>query len=100
MTKEEELTQQLALETAVRLGLCACLINLVAEHAKVKGGDPSKALAAIETALKNTVSTLKVSAKDAGGGAPDISEFIRQNVNKILDQVFRDAKKQLSKSVH
>ena len=55
MTKEEQLVEQLALEKGVRMGICACLTNLVVEHAKVVGGDQSKALATIRAALDNTV---------------------------------------------
>jgi hypothetical protein len=101
MTKKEQLTEQLALETAIRLGLVACFINLVAQHARVIGGDnPSKALGEIQSAMRHTVSSLKVNAKDAGGGSPDISDFVQRNVNKMLDQAFLDAQKQLSRPVH
>ena len=100
MTKKQELVEQLAIESAVRLGLIACFINLVAQHARVTGGDnPTKALADIHSAMRNTVASLKVNAKDAAGGSPDISDFIQQNVNKMLDRAFQDAQKQLSKQV-
>jgi hypothetical protein len=101
LTKKQQLAEQLALENAVRLGLCACMINLVAEHARVTGGnDPIKALANIKAAMNNTASSLKVNAKDDTGRPVDISDFIQRNVSGLLDQVFVDAQKQLSKSVH
>jgi hypothetical protein len=100
MTKESQLVEQLALEKAVRLGLCACVIDLVVEQAKLKGGNRSKALAAIQTSMKKTASSLKVKAKDSKGGSPDISEVIQKNVTKMLDQVFKEAEKALAKPVH
>jgi len=100
MTKEQQLTQQLAIETAVRLGLCGCMINLIVEHARVVGGDQSKAIETIRGALNKTASSIKVSAKDTAGGAPDISEFVQQNVSKLLDQCCKDAQKRIEKSAH
>jgi hypothetical protein len=100
LTKKQQLTEQLALEKAIRLGLCACLINLICEHARVVGGDQSKALADIETAMKNTASSLKVNAKDDAGDNVDVSDIIQHNVTKMVEQVFVDAKKRLLKSVH
>ncbi len=52
MAKEAQLVEQLALEKAVRLGLCTCVIDLIVEYAKSKGGNRSKALAAIQTSMK------------------------------------------------
>jgi hypothetical protein len=100
LTKKQELTEQLALEKAVRLGLCACFINLVCEHARIVGGNQSTALADIETAMKNTASSLKVNAKDAAGDNVEISDIIQQNVTKMIEQIIRDAKKRLLKPVH
>ena len=100
LTKKQELTQQLALETAVRLGLIACLRELIVQHAKVVGGDQTKAIGDIQFALTNTISSLKVNAKDEAGGSPDISAFIQKNVQKMIDRVCKDALARSSKAVH
>ncbi len=99
-TKKQELTEQLAIEKAVRLGIIACFINLVAQHARVVGGDKTRAIADIQAALSKTVSSLKVNATDATGADAQISEFIQASVQKILESICRDALKQLSKPVH
>jgi hypothetical protein len=100
MTKKQQLAEQLALEKAVRLGVISCLINLIVEHARVVGGDQTKALNDIKRALKNTASSLKVNAKDDAGGDVDISDFVQLNVAKLVESAINDAQKRLGKSVH
>jgi hypothetical protein len=100
-TKKQQLQEQLALANAVRLGICACMVNLVAEHARVTDkGDPAKAFADIRAAMQNTASSLKVNAKDTAGDTVEISEIVQRNVSKILDEIVSSARKQVSKSVH
>jgi hypothetical protein len=100
-TKEQELTEQLILEQSVRIGLCVVLKNLVEEHAKLLGSDQGQTLAAIETGLQKTASSLNVKARDVRGGSIDISAAVKRQVEKMLNAVFREIrKKHEQKSVH
>lgn len=81
--------------TSIGIGLAGLLSALMAEHARVLGGDPEAAMARTREVVERTLIGLSAKGTSAQGESKDISLEVQDRVRQMLEAADSRARRQL-----